>query len=312
MPKVRLHQSQQAGAAEEGHQFVGIMPSPQRMQPPLSPHHRSTLMPHTILGSPGHPRTRSQSIGGHPYTLGSPALPATSPYSVRSLPVSPMPMPGMLMQSKVVGPAMPFLSTMTPPEPSETRKAMEAAAATERTRSKRLEEDEKELNADELRAVLKRERARMGRIAADLAAMKSSAVQSQLEAEVIEEGRINCLMRRLDTVQKEKGRIIVELEREEEMVRLNRSPMRLVAYDVPGDHDTQRLTSCTLLLAPQLTNTLQRKLNEVRREKALLEKQIEHEKTSHADLQAQLSGLRDSHLSVAEALEEEDEIEEED
>jgi len=112
---------------------------------------------------------------------------------------------------------MPFLPP-APPEHSETHKAMESAAASERTRAKLLEEEEKHLNADDLRAVLKRERTRMGRIAADVAAMKSAAVQSQLEAEVIEEGRINCLMRRLDTVQQEKGRIIVELEREEEMV----------------------------------------------------------------------------------------------
>jgi predicted nucleic acid-binding Zn-ribbon protein len=53
----------------------------------------------------------------------------------------------------------------------------------------------------------------------------------------------------------------------------------------------------------QLTNTLQKKLDEVRREKALLQEQIEHEKKSHATLQTQLSGLRDSHLTVAEALE---------
>jgi predicted nucleic acid-binding Zn-ribbon protein len=61
----------------------------------------------------------------------------------------------------------------------------------------------------------------------------------------------------------------------------------------------------------QLTNTLQKKLDEVRKEKALLQEQIEYEKKSHATLQTQLSGLRDSHLSVAEALEEEEEIEEE-
>jgi len=50
-------------------------------------------------------------------------------------------------------------------------------------------------------------------------------------------------MRRVDGLQKEKGRIIVELEREEEM----------------------------------LTNTLQKKLNQVRREKAELQKQIQRE-----------------------------------
>jgi predicted nuclease with TOPRIM domain len=61
---------------------------------------------------------------------------------------------------------------------------------------------------------------------------------------------MNGLMRRLDTVQREKGRIIVELEREEEM----------------------------------LTNTLQRRLNEVRKEKALLEQQIEREHEEQARL----------------------------
>lgn len=61
----------------------------------------------------------------------------------------------------------------------------------------------------------------------------------------------------------------------------------------------------------QLTNTLQKKLNEVRREKALLEQQIEREKQSHVLLQSQLSDLRNSHLTVAEHLEEEEEMEEE-
>ena len=58
----------------------------------------------------------------------------------------------------------------------------------------------------------------MSRLAADLAVLKSNAVQSQAEAEVNEEGRINCLLAHLDGLQQEKGRIIVELEREEEMV----------------------------------------------------------------------------------------------
>jgi hypothetical protein len=43
-------------------------------------------------------------------------------------------------------------------------------------------------------------------------------VSSQAEAEAYEEGRINCLMRRLSSLAKEKGRLIVELEQEEEMV----------------------------------------------------------------------------------------------
>lgn len=96
---------------------------------------------------------------------------------------------------------------------------MEAAAAKERARAKSCEEEEANLGPDELRSVLKRERHRSARMAADLAALRASAVQSQFEAEVLEEGRINNLMRRLDVLQQEKGRIIVELEREEEMVR---------------------------------------------------------------------------------------------
>jgi predicted nucleic acid-binding Zn-ribbon protein len=80
-----------------------------------------------------------------------------------------------------------------------------------------------------------------------------------------------------------------------------------------GPHSQNRvslLTNCNAIHL-QLTNTLQKKLDQVRREKALLEEQIEHEKKAHATLQTQLSGLRDSHLTVAEALEEEEEIEEE-
>jgi len=106
-----------------------------------------------------------------------------------------------------------------PPEISEQRKAMEAASAKERARAKALEESEREMTADELRAVLKKERMRTVKIQADLAALRSGTVQQQLQAEVLEEGRINGLMRRLDVLQEEKGRIIVELEREEGELR---------------------------------------------------------------------------------------------
>jgi len=51
----------------------------------------------------------------------------------------------------------------------------------------------------------------------------------------------------------------------------------------------------------------------VRREKSQLEQQIEHEKKANADLKLQLSDLRGDKLTTsAEALEEEDEMEEED
>jgi len=71
-----------------------------------------------------------------------------------------------------------------------------------------------------LRAVLKIERRRSSRLTGDLVALRSAAVESQAQAEAHEEGRINFLLGRLDKVQKEKGRIIVELEREEEMVSI--------------------------------------------------------------------------------------------
>lgn len=134
---------------------------------------------------------------------------------------------------------------------------MEAAVQNERARAKDLEKEEKDMDEAGLRAALRRERAHSSRLAADLAALRSAAVASQAEAEINEEGRINCLMRRLECLQREKGRIIVELEREEEM----------------------------------LTNTLQKKLNEVRREKALLEQQIDREQTSHDGLKSRLSSM---------------------
>ena len=84
---------------------------------------------------------------------------------------------------------------------------------------------------------LKRERQYSKRLVGELAALKSVAVTSTLEAEINEEGRINCLMRRLDILQKEKGRIIVELEREEEMVRfVIRFVIRFLLYDIQYEY----------------------------------------------------------------------------
>ena len=105
-----------------------------------------------------------------------------------------------------------------PPEPSERQRVMESAVASERKRAKELETEEAKMTADELRAVLKTERRRTAQIMADLAVFKLSAVEFQSEAEVLEEGRINGLMRRVDQLQQEKGRIMLDLEREEEMV----------------------------------------------------------------------------------------------
>lgn len=142
-----------------------------------------------------------------------------------------------------------------------TKSAVDTALANERDRIKALELQEEEsftssgsgtVSIKQYKMALKRERQYSKRLVGELAALKSVAVTSTLEAEINEEGRINCLMRRLDILQKEKGRIIVELEREEEM----------------------------------LTNTLQKKLNEVRREKAELERQIEKEHMLKARLES--------------------------
>lgn len=142
-------------------------------------------------------------------------------------------------------PATPVCSTSSnSPYLKNTKSAIDAAISQERERVRALELQEVDITSvEDLKAALKKERQHSRGLVSELAHLKSVAVASTLEAEVHEEGRINCLMRRLDGLQKEKGRIIVELEREEEM----------------------------------LTNTLQKKLNEVRREKAQLEKQIERE-----------------------------------
>jgi hypothetical protein len=100
------------------------------------------------------------------------------------------------------------------------KSAMEHTMQDERQRRIHHEKAELTMDATELRAILKDERIRMSRIAAELAQIKSTAVASQLESEVCEEGRINLLRRQLDSVQQEKGRIILELEREEEMVSI--------------------------------------------------------------------------------------------
>lgn len=190
------------------------------------------------------------------------------------------PPPSLSSAAAMVGtPGMPFLPTLAGQPPSSpaaaggtgsggimtdgkygTKAAVDAAVKNERARARELEKEEAKMNADELRLALRRERTHSSKLAADLAALRSMAVASQAEAEVHEEGRINCLMRRLEGLQQEKGRIIVELEREEEM----------------------------------LTNTLQKKLNEVRREKALLEQQIEREQSSHHDLKSRWSSISTS------------------
>jgi hypothetical protein len=143
---------------------------------------------------------------------------------------------------------------------------MEQAVAAERHRAKEMEALESHMSADELRVILKKERHRMAGFARTIADLRSTAVQCQSQAEIYEEGRINSLLGRLETLQMEKGRIVNELEREEEM----------------------------------LTNSLQKKLDQVRREKAELEKLIQQEQLSHSDLQSKLTGSRESGGSAEE------------
>mmetsp|Transcript_19668 Transcript_19668/g.28431 ORF Transcript_19668/g.28431 Transcript_19668/m.28431 type:complete len:82 (+) Transcript_19668:248-493(+) len=79
---------------------------------------------------------------------------------------------------------------MTTPH-SAAKAAMEATIQKERERRLVMEKKEKDLDSDQLRAILREERIRMSRIAAELASLKSNAVQSQMESEVQDEGRIN-------------------------------------------------------------------------------------------------------------------------
>jgi hypothetical protein len=65
------------------------------------------------------------------------------------------------------------------------------------------------------------------------------------------------------------------------------------------------------LVDAQLTNTLQKKLDAVRAEKRLLEHTIEQEKSANEKLRKQLKNMKDQYLPTADALEEEDEMEEE-
>ena len=119
----------------------------------------------------------------------------------------------------------------------------------DRTRREK-EHQEEHMSADELRAVLKKERCLSVRLASDLMSLRDAAEASAVEAEADEECRINNLMRRLESLQREKGRIVVELEHEEEM----------------------------------LTNSLMKKLNQLKREKLELEQQIEREHLTNQQL----------------------------
>ena len=268
---------------------------------PSSPPHRNRVYPTASSPPITHPRLRSSSFGQHhQHPLGY-LPPPSSPYAPRSVPVSPV-----TAAKQSLTTTLPLRMPFLPAENTEQRKAMEAAVAKERKRAKEMELQEAGMSADELRAVLKRERHRMGRIAADLAVLKCNTVHAQLEAEMVEEGHINTLLRRMDELQQEKGRIIVELEREEEMVRF-----ALCYCSVGNPMHFSFSLYLFFYTSSQLTNTLQKQLEEVRRDKAKLEQQIEHEKQVHASLESQLMGMQGKQLPIKESLEEEEEMEEE-
>jgi hypothetical protein len=197
--------------------------------PPISPRAHHKERNHSFKGlssslSSNSPRKdRSVSLGAYPPSwrdLSSatmpPLAPPIVPYSPSASPITSTSLyaPDNISAANSMLPCMPHLS-----HSHQTRAAMEAAVHSERERTKKKQQEEENMTADELRLVLKQERIRMSKIQADLAAMRAAAVQCQAEAEVHEEGRINNLMRRVECLQQEKGRIIVELEREEEMVR---------------------------------------------------------------------------------------------
>lgn len=218
---------------------INSMPPPTTTSPYFSPR----LSP----GAPQRPvqQRRDRSGSGSYRNIGISPM-----HSNRSLTSSPNPNSSHI----------PFLPNITciPPHYVDTHDpAVEHALEVERTRIREREKEEECYNdMDQVKQAIKRERSHSCRLVAELATLKSVSVKSQAEAEAYEEGRINCLMRRLECLQREKGRIIVELEREEEM----------------------------------LTNSLQKKLNEVRREKALLEQQIEREHSANSDLRSRLGG----------------------
>lgn len=130
----------------------------------------------------------------------------------------------------------------TPSEERLRKEATTKALSVERDRITSLEAVESNYTTlDEFRAALKRERRRSARLAADLAIHRWDAVSVQAAAEVTEESRVNALVRHMTRMKEERSRLIVELEREEECI----------------------------------ANRLMGRLEAVRREKRLLELQIE-------------------------------------
>ena len=265
--------------------------------------HGQAPLSSTLSRSPPHVRhrialgapvpTSQYRVGGAGSLLGypvAPNLPSLNPTTPPGTPIT----EGVPLHS-IPGCGVLPLPPGTPSQRASQKKAVDHALEAERARIKDLEAKEKDMDADALRIQLKRERQHSTRLACDLAALWSSAVQSQANSEIEDESRMNALMRRLEKVQREKGKIIVELEREEEMVSQKFESVAWYVcmfdgveyvYMFDGVEFTLTLSSFSFHYQPthQLTNTLQKKLNEVRKEKAILEQQIEREHEEQARL----------------------------
>lgn len=175
----------------------------------LSPRSPARDTHRRIASSPPAGRLRCSSLGS-PYHATPIGLLPSSPLMATS---SPRQYARHLAALPLLNPSKPH-----PPRFSQIQKAMEGAIVKEHRRIIEMEAQEETMDAERLRARLRSERHRMAKYAAELAKHKTLTAHNQLEAEMLEEGRVNGLMRRLEELQTEKGRIINELEREEEMV----------------------------------------------------------------------------------------------
>jgi len=213
-------------------------PPPPPSSPALTPAMRASPSSLRSLLGKAPLREKSQSTGQLSPSLSSTTRSARfSPHNLGT--ATTLPLGGV--------PFTPCLHTTNQATSSSAAKfAVENIMQEERLRRTCMEKSEADMDADMLRSVLREERIRMSRFAAELARLKSLAATSQLESEVVEEGRINSLMRRVEGLQLEKGQIVLEIEREEE----------------------------------KLTNGLERKLAKIRGEKALLEQQIDREQSN--------------------------------
>ena len=201
--------------------------------PPINAFHNVPLLPNLAvtgnLGNSLHHHLGATMTPTHTMTPNSPynngTLPSTTPHHLRTpdahvrtiAHISNLPDMGTINTNASVSSVSPTPSISS--HHSSTKAVIDAAMAQERQRSKDLESTEQHFTEiSQFQHALKQERSYSAKLAGELAALRSAAVASHSEAEAHEEGRINGLMRRLDGLQREKGRIIIELEREEEMV----------------------------------------------------------------------------------------------